>query len=293
MIRRLALILALLCPVAGLAQAAGEVLVLPQALGIADCSASDKFVNISWMTTLAPTTGDVYRVYVNTTGCSSSAMTTGQLGSDITPESTSATTPQVYQSPPTRMDFLINTAGITDCSVAGPTIKVYVCVQQVTITGSVLRATMNGSAQLYRVAPPVPVNVRVASGDSALYVSWDVNPVGTGVAAASYDVTAVADTPANPSDTQTQSFTGTANNRVSGLTNGVTYKVTVKSVSPGSNSSAASVEALGTPAPVSDFWDAYKTEDHGREVGGCGGGPAGLVSLLGVALALRGLRRKS
>jgi hypothetical protein len=192
------------------------------------------------------------------------------------------------------MDFLVNQAGIADCKVAGPTIKIYVCVQQVsTAVGTPLRTSMNGQAQLYRSPPPVPVNLQVAPGDSALYVSWDVNPEGTGVAASSYDVTAVADTPPNAADTHTQSFTGTSNNRVSGLTNGVKYKVTVNSVSPGSNPSIQSVEAFGTPAPVSDFWDTYKTEDHGREVGGCGGGSAGLVSLLGVALALRGLRRKS
>jgi hypothetical protein len=92
----------------------------------------------------------------------------------------------------------------------------------------------------------------------------------------------------------TQTFTGKTNNRVTGLTNGVTYSVTVTSLSGGDNESAASAPAVtGTPEAVSSFWDLYVAEPGHREQGGCGGGPAGLVSLLGVALALRGLRRRS
>jgi hypothetical protein len=150
---------------------------------------------------------------------------------------------------------------------------------------------MSGSATLVVSPPPVPVAVSVAPGDTALYVSW-ADGIDNGVAAASYDVTAVASSPPNTADTHTQSFTGTSSNRVTGLTNGVTYAVTVRSVSAGSNRSAWTAEVYGTPAPVSDFWDAYQVAG-GREQGGCGGGPAGLVSMLGVALALRGLRRRS
>jgi hypothetical protein len=292
MIRRLALIVALLSPLAALAQAAGEALVLPPALGVNDCSVTDKVVTISWMTTIAPVTGDVYRVYVNTTGCSSTAMTGLQFGTDITPASNSATTPQFFPSAPNRMDFLITQAGITDCATPGPTIKIYVCVQQVG-TGTIgVRATMSGSAQLYRYPPPVPVNVRVSPGDAALYVSWDVNPVGTGVAASSYDVTAVAVAPADPGDSHTQSFTGLSNNRISGLKNNVTYAVTVRSVSPGSNPSDPTAPVNGIPQLVNGFWEQYTAGEH-REQGGCSGGQAGLVSLLGVALALRRFRRRS
>ena len=93
-------------------------------------------------------------------------------------------------------------------------------------------------------------------------------------------------------DIQIQTFTGKTNNRVTGLTNGVTYAVTVRSVSAGGNQSVATAAVSGTPEKVSDFWDQY-TKAKGPEQGGCGGGPAGLVSLLGVALVLRGLRRRS
>jgi MYXO-CTERM domain-containing protein len=43
---------------------------------------------------------------------------------------------------------------------------------------------------------------------------------------------------------------------------------------------------------VSGFWEQYRA-DGGIEQGGCGGGPAGALALLGVALALRRLRRRS
>ncbi len=291
MTRRLALILALLSPLAGSAQTAGAVAITPNAFGTDDCTVSDKSVTISWMTTVAPVTGDVYKVFVNTTGCLSTPMTTGQVGSDITADATSTTTPQFLPSPPTRMDFLVTNAGITACAVAGPTIKIYACVHQVSTATGAIRTSMSGTAQLYREPPPVPVSVTVAPGDTALYVSW-AGGTANGIPASSYQVNATASSPINLADEHLQTFTGTSNNRVTGLTNGVTYRVTVRAISAGSNMSDASAEAFGTPEPVADFWDEY-TKAQGREQGGCGGGAAGLLSLLGVALVLRGLRRRS
>jgi hypothetical protein len=133
------------------------------------------------------------------------------------------------------------------------------------------------------------VSVSVAAGDGALYVSW-ADGTDNGVAATSYRVTAEA--VGNPGDTHTESFTGKSNQRISGLTNGVTYSVTVIAVSAGGNRSLASEPVTGTPQHVADFWEQYQ-EAGGREQGGCGGGPAGVLSLLGVALALRGFRRRS
>jgi NCAIR mutase (PurE)-related protein len=131
------------------------------------------------------------------------------------------------------------------------------------------------------------VNVSVEPGDTALFVSWEDGTDST-VAAVSYNVTAAGST-----GTRTQNFTSVSGlHRVTGLTNGTSYSVTVTSVSAGGNESLASVAATGTPAPVIGFWEEY-TKSAGHEQGGCGGGPAGLVSLLGVALALRGLRRRS
>jgi hypothetical protein len=285
MIRRLALILALLSPLAGSAQTAGNVTILPAAFGVDDCTSTTTAVAISWTTSVTIVDGDLYRVYASTNStCSTSAVATGtKIGSDFT--ATSAT--QSFTGGLTRSEFI--TATGASCTAGGAGSTLWVCVQHV--RGTVLQAAMSGSATLVLSPPPVPVAVSVAPGDGALYVSW-ADGAANGVAASSYEVTAVASSPPNAADTHTQSFTSTTSNRVTGLTNGVTYSVTVRSVSAGSNKSASTAEVLGTPAPVSDFWDAY-TAAGGREQGGCGGGAAGLVSLLGVALALRGLRRKS
>jgi hypothetical protein len=286
MIRRLALILALLSPVAALAQAAGEVLMVPAAFGYADClalAAPPTYVTMAWTSSQAPVTDDVYRVYVssNNAACSTVVSTAKKVGGDVTATTTSGTLGGLV-----RYTFLFDSGA--SCTSGGATATISVCVQHVNAAGTV-KAFMSGSAPLYLAPPPVPVIASVAPGDSALYVSWGA--VSGTVPAASYEVNATAYSPINLADEHIQVFTGATNNRVTGLTNGVTYQVTVKSVSPGSNVSIASAEAFGTPAPVSDFWDAYHGAG-GREQGGCGGGPAGLVSLLGVALAWRGLRRR-
>jgi hypothetical protein len=284
MTRRLALILALLSPLAGSAQTAGNVTILPAAFGVDDCTSTSTSVLLSWTTTSAIVDGDQYRVYVSTNStCGTTPLTVGKIGSDFA----AATPTQSFTGGLTRSEFI--TASGASCSAGGAGSTLWVCVQHV--RGTVVQAGMSGSATLVVSPPPVPISVSVAPGDTALYVSW-ADGADNGVAAASYEVTAVASTPANAADTHIQNFTGKTGNRVTGLTNGVTYAVTVRALSAGSNRSAWTTEVLGTPAPVADFWDAY-TEAKGREQGGCGGGPAGLVSLLGVALALRGLRRRS
>ena len=290
MLRRLALLTALLVPTAGLAQIAGKVLVVPAALGIADCTSSTTYVTIAWTSTITPVTGDVYNLYVSSVSsgaCPSTGTPPGkQLGGDIPALGISGTYP--ITGTYSRHDFIFD-AGIADaaCVAGGTSTTINVCVQQ--LAGSVVRATMSGSVPLELENPPAPVNVSVASGDSALYVSWS-NGTDNGVAPTSYRVTAEA--VGNPGDTHTESFTGTSNQRISGLTNGVTYSVWVVAVSAGGNQSTASVAVTGTPQHVADFWEQYQ-DAGGQEQGGCGGGPAGLVSLLGVALALRGLRRRS
>jgi hypothetical protein len=72
----------------------------------------------------------------------------------------------------------------------------------------------------------------------------------------------------------------------------VLYDVVVSALSAGGNASVGSINGSGTPAPVNDFYTQYKA-DGGQEEGGCAGGPAGLLSLLGLGAALRLLRRRS
>jgi len=292
MIRRLALILALLSPVAALAQTAGSVLMVPAAFGLDDCTDTDNSVLLSWTTAQAIVEGDFYKVYVSnsppggsTPACTTSAVATGtKIGIDFP----ALTTTQNFVGSNTRAQFIADSGAYCTAGATAPTI--WVCVQHT--RGTVIQAVMSGSAPLYLKPPPQPVNVTVGPGDTALYVSWDKNPVANGVPTSSYEVNAVASSPPNPADEHIQAFTGLANNRVTGLTNGVTYSVTVKSVSPGSNKSAATDEVYGTPEPVAGFWEQYHAIP-GREQGGCTGGPAGLIALLGVALALGSFWRRS
>lgn len=288
MTRRLALILALLSPAAALSQgtpAAGAVTIVPDTFGRDDCT-STASVGLTWTSTVTPASpvagnNEIYRVWVSTnTNCPATGtpLSATQLGSDLD----AVTATQSYPTALTRQSFIAE-AGIAACT-ADQTISV--CVQH--LAGGAAKAVASGTAELQVEPPPVPVNVVVAPGDSALFVSW---AAGTNsiVAAVSYNVTAVA--AQGNTLARTQNSVGRSH-RIDGLTNNTVYNVTVTSLSAGGNESAPSATVSGTPEPVSDFWDLY-AKAKGPEQGGCGGGPAGLFSLLGVALALRGLRRRS
>jgi hypothetical protein len=288
MIRRLALLVALLLPSAGLAQA-GSLAVVPTAFGASDCTASPRAVTITWTSssTVAVVTDDVYRIFLSTGSIACSAATTGvtQFRQDIQ----ASTLTQTY---PAAGDLALTTSNVIvgASTTCGTTATINVCVQHVGTASTTPKGYALGTVTYEAVAPPVPVSVSVQPGDSSLFVTWAAG-TSTGVAAASYNVTA---TPASGAPT-VQGYTGRSNNRISGLINGVTYAVTVTAVSAGGNESVASSPAVsGTPEPVSGFWEQYKNAG-GVEQGGCSGGPAGVLALLGVALALamRGLRRRS
>ncbi len=282
MIRRLALLVALLLPAAGLAQTTGTVLISPTTFGTTDCTSTAKSVTITWTSSSTPVAGgnEIYKVWVShtDTACLTTGQPTGslQLGSDIPV----TTTPPTYST--TRSDF-ISKAALSACTTNA---TISVCVQHWVIGAASAKGTATGSATLEVEPPPVPVLVSVATGDSALFVSWADGTTNT-IAAVSYNVTAVGGGATVTKNSTSKSY------RLGGLTNGVTYSVTVTSLSAGGNESvASSPPVLGTPQPVDGFWEQYKNAG-GVEQGGCAGGPAGLVALLGVALALRGLRRRS
>jgi hypothetical protein len=289
MIRRLALLFALLGPAVALGQTAGNLVVVPTAFGAGDCATTPRAVTITWTSTsaLAIATGDVYKIYLSTASIACSSATPG-----VTQFRTDVTASSLTQTYPGTGDASLSTAqAIAGASIAcGTTATINVCVQHVGTSSTTPKGYAQGTVEYEAVAPPVPTGVTLQPGDSSLFVSW-TGGSSTGVPAVSYTVRAVAT--ANAADFKEQSFTGTSNNRISGLTNGVTYSVTVRAVSASGNLSGFSTDvALGTPQPVSGFWEQYK-KDQGIEEGGCGGGPAGAVALLGVALALRGLRRRS
>jgi hypothetical protein len=284
MLRRIALIVALLVPIAGLAQTAGQVLITPTAFGTADCTSTTNPVSLTWTSGATIVTGDTYMVWISHTD--SACPTTGSPGGSTKLPGGDIPATLLTQSYPSTLltsDFLAD-AGVVGCATNA---TVYVCVQHWQVGQSSAKATATGSASLQVLPPPVPVISSVAPGDTALFVSWDDGP-SNGVTAASYDVTAVGST-----GTRTQNFTGRSNNRLGGLTNDVAYSVTVVAISAGGNRSDPSLAVIGTPKPVANFWDNYTGVPGHQEQGGCGGGPAGALSLLGVALALRGLRRRS
>jgi hypothetical protein len=294
MIRRLTLILALLSPFAAFAQtvAAGQLLAVPSIFGTKHC-ASGNSIYITWLTVPVVLAGDYYRIKVsNTSDCPDSSTTiTTTIWKDRLLATDATATPRypLLGTPvETPADFFAK-AGFNVCPpppVAGG--KAYACVAHYVANGTTPVWSNSTEATFEVLAPPVPEQVTVTPGDSSLYVSWVDGP-STGVNATKYNVTATGSTGAT-----TQTFTGRTNNRVTGLTNGVTYSVQVIALSAGDNESAASTPAVtGTPEAVNSFWDLYEAEPGHREQGGCGGGPAGLVSLVGVALALRGLRRRS
>jgi hypothetical protein len=288
MLRRIALLVALLVPVAGLAQTSGQVLISPTTFGTGDCTSTAKSVTLEWTSSSTPVAGanEIYKVWVSHTDttCPTTDSPAGfqRLGTDI-PVTTATPT---YST--TRSDF-ISTAGLAACTTNA---TISVCIQHWVIGAASAKGTATGSATLEVEPPPFPVLVSVAPGDSALFVSWadgTKNPDGTTntIAAVSYNVTAVGGGVTVAKNSTSKSY------RLDGLTNGVIYSVTVTSLSAGGNESvASSPPVLGTPQPVDGFWEQY-TKDGGPEQGGCGGGPAGVVALLGVALALRGLRRRS
>jgi hypothetical protein len=303
MICRLALLLALLSPAAALAQttpAAGTVVISPATFGSADCTSTTAKVGLTWTSSSTPVAGanEIYRVWVSTdTSCPSTGTPTGatQLPGELPGGDIAAVTAtQSYLPTLTRSDF-ITKAGITGITRCTTDKTIYVCVQHLA-SGGTAKDVATGNALLQVEPPPVPINVVVSPGDSALFVGWEAGtkkPDGTTstVAAVSYNVTAVAQ--ANALDTRTKNSVNTSY-RIDGLVNDRTYGVTVASVSAGGNVSAATNAVFGTPLLVNGFWEQY-TDAGGHEPGGCGGGPAGLVALLGVALALalRGLRRRS
>lgn len=73
---------------------------------------------------------------------------------------------------------------------------------------------------------------------------------------------------------------------ISGLTNGVPYRVVLLAIDRARNVTALDVGSA-TPAPVRDFWEDYKAQG-GRARGGCGVGQAGAGGgvLIGLGLAL-------
>lgn len=181
-------------------------------------------------------------------------------------------------------------AGVgADCASTANT-PVYLCVLWHD-AGGTYRGYANGDFTLTAAAPPTPTNVRVRPGENALNVSWTEDD-STSVDAVEYRVEAITDDPrdSRPGEAHTTTV-ASATARVSGLVNGVAYRVVVIAISDAENESAPSAEVIGIPAFTEDFWEWYDGRG-GVEQGGCATGAAGLLALVGAAALLRLRRRK-
>jgi hypothetical protein len=159
---------------------------------------------------------------------------------------------------------------------------------------SVRRGLARGIFLVQLAAPASPTLDSVGPGDGRLRVSWTPGALGT-VAADTYVAQATPvdeeGTPIEGAVTMFSPRTNATTTRISGLTNGTLYRVTVTAFSVGRNPSAESNALLETPVPVADFWDVYEEAD-GREQGGCASGRASPVALLAAAAILLALRRR-
>jgi hypothetical protein len=310
MLRRALLLAFLLAPVAGRGQ---TINVLPAGpFTPANCADASFGIVVYWgmaAGTTTPLSGWTYRILASTTSQCSYVATSGSTPSNvvgsIAPNTSIDTAGLNGQRFPTAasgdtLTFATVAAAAQTTCAAGPT--VYLCVQLVRNDTAGTVESQTGTVKLaVEVNPPsIPVITSVQPGQGALIVNWRDGTDST-VAAATYTVSVLqADcVPVPPLatcvDNVPHTLTTTSNTssaRVDGLTIGLKYQVLVYSNSGGGLTSVASAPAYGTPINVKDFWALYK-DAGGLENGGCGGGPAGVLSLLAMAGLVRGLRRRS
>lgn len=159
--------------------------------------------------------------------------------------------------------------------------------------GTDTTAVATASIQLDLVSPAAPVALSASAGDGSLNVSWEAGSgsadAGTSGSANSFRVYYAS--ASDPTNEHHATFTdsSTTSGRVTGLTDGVEYVVTVTALTIGGNESARSNQLTGTPITVKDFWRLYESAG-GQEQGGCATGAAGFASL--VALVPLALRRR-
>jgi len=299
MLRRAALIAALLAPLAGrAAPAAGVVETVPTSFGTADCTSTEATVSFTWALayetgTTSPPAGSYLQLLASdTSACpdNSASVNTAFIDQNITPGTTTT-----YGATNTVLrKTLIDAAGLAACDQSK---KIYVCVRLYAEGTTTLLGKATGAIDLVTSVPPAPKSVAAAPGEGALNVSWlDGDAVAGSAVATDYTVevwpcpegqdATCPRTDVKGGDTANKSL------RVGGLTIGTRYKVVVYAFSAEGNASPASAAAFGTPIDAFDYWEKYQAM-NGTEPGGCGGGPAGAASILAVVALVGALRRRS
>lgn len=312
MLRRALLLVCLLAPLAASAQS----VTFPDAgpFTVARCNA-DPATSVTWTvtTTDAILAGYKYRILVlrgtdTCSGLTNPADTTAdsqviikdlpaQVGTvGATP---SATYPGYNNtSADLRLSDLLSAGKQTCDGTANLTLTV--CVQLTKADGTYVTSA-TGTLAVEREKPAQPLTVVVTPGDSALLVSWAAGSGSTTVTsryrAEAYACVDAADTTcSNTVASSAETGNDTSRSlRIGGLAIGTKYKVLVYSLSGNGTPSLPSDPQYGTPINALDYWELYQQMHQGldAEQGGCGGGPAGLTSLLAVAGALALRRRRS
>lgn len=307
MLRRALLLVCLLAPLAATAQS----VTFPDAgpFTVAECNA-DPATSVTWTvtTTEAILTGYKYRILVlrgtdTCSGLASPVDTTGDsqvIDKDLpaqvgTVGATPSATYPGYNS--TTRDLRLSdllTAGKQTCDGTA-NLTLTVCVQLTKADGTYVTSA-SGTLAIEREKPAQPITVVVTPGDSALLVSWAAGSGSTTVTstyrAEAYECTSETsciNTAASSAETGNDTSRSL---RIGGLKIGTLYKVLVYSLSVNGTPSLPSDPKFGTPINALDYWELYQ-QTGGTEPGGCGGGPAGLTSLLAVAGALALRRRRS
>ncbi len=281
----------------------GQDLVHGPFINAAECPAtSTNQIYLSWNTALLSGAGwpaaARYQVYVSNKqhpGTSPNPCTTAPNGTDTFAGAVGDPVPATAQTqnlvPYATGAFVaaLNDPNLT-CSVTADT-SIYVCVQASNAnTGSVVGFAL-GTLTLSTWAPGAPTGVSATpADDGALRISW------TAPSSTAYDYVLTADGTPTDATLHTAGDIRALSYLLTGLTNGVTYTISVYARSQAGNASTAAT-TTATPVPVLNFWDLYHDAPPngfgGREQGGCSSGAAGPEALLALAALLAKLRRRA
>jgi Synergist-CTERM protein sorting domain-containing protein len=242
----------------------------------------------AWAVTVPATSYDLY--VSDQAGCPANGSTVNGVATNAHTANVAVGILQTSYNNGNTAAALLNSAQIQCLSTST---ALFVCVFA---NGTTANAIATGSVKLDLTSAPAPVLTSVSPGDGSLQVTWRLGTgTGDGGTAGSADRFTINYAPsATPTSIKQLTITGGGlSGRITGLTNGVEYTVTVTALTIGGNASEPSTALTGTPHVVNDFWRQYQLEG-GRETGGCATGAAGLTALLALTpLLLRRKRRRS
>jgi len=288
MLRRALLFLCLVSPLAARAQTLTFTSTPSPPYGRVQCNNQNSLnIQLGWTLTGSGTSNanDTYRITAFTADQACPTATSGTTNLVAAPLISAGNT---YS---TKLGTILAAAGATSCTGTAD-VTVFVCVNIARNGASSTETSVKNSFKLQFQPPLAPTNLVVTGGNKALNISWKAPDSTNNPAAATYRIT--VDAGGDPRDLTAHAPREQAGTslRFDGLVNGVEYTVTVVALSEGGNESPA-VTDTGSPVPVDDFFTHYDSTTGAQEQGGCAGGPAGLLSLLGLGAVLRAFRRRS